>query len=154
MRTQGYTVRRAEAKRTRARCGRRLEGSFETRSFRVGDQVHFLHFLDVLDGDGVRPFSFEKRSGYLDVLAEKKHKALTLVFVGHAVGNRRIDNPVFGEEDQRRACFGAWHGAFEVERRRGGFLVLDGAGDVADQTFDGRGRCGIRFCGVFLSCRS
>lgn len=127
---QGYTFERIACAgyATKARRGQqREECCFKTRSFRVGDQVHFLHFLDVLDGDGVRSFSFENRAGYLDVFAEKGHEALALVFVGHGVGNRRVDDAIFGEDDQRGACFGALHSALKVELRRGSFLILDGA---------------------------
>ena len=115
---------------------------------RLGVELHLFHFLDIFDGDGAGAIARIHRSADAHKFSQERHELVILTGVRHGGGHGRVDVAFPRQNDQRRAAFRAFLRAFEVEIGGGSFVILNGAGDIADQAFYGGFVLGGGFFGV------
>src|SRR5580692_3312154 len=125
----------------------------------LGVKLHAFHFFDTFYGDCARATACVHRSADAHKFSEKWHQLLILAGIRHGGGHWNVDVAALGQNDQRRAALRALLGALKVEIRGASFVVLNRAGDVSHQAFDGHFRLGwllfrvVRGLAVCCGCR-
>ena len=114
--------------------------------------------MNFFDFNAVNAISQEFSPASPDILADELQQLL-LPGVGHGLRERHIDNALLGQNAQRRPGLGALGDAIHAELGGGGFVILNRAGDVANQAFNRYGvgvlriLRGILLCGQSRGCQ-